>query len=334
MKQVLSTPIALAALLLAGSLQGAGAAEAVPALLFDSAGKHDRSFNQSAYEGAEAHRKATGKRYTEFSLTNEAQREQALQRLAQRGSNPVVSIGYGGATALGKVAPQFPKTQFYIVDSTVDQPNVRSYVFREQEGAFLVGALAAMKSATGKIGFVGGMDIPLIRRFGCGYEQGARHVNPKVAVLQNMTGTTPMAWNDPTKGGELARSQMERGADVIFAAAGGTGIGVYQAVKDAGKFAIGVDSNQNHLHPGTMLTSMIKRVDVAVQTAFAQSAGGPVSGGVISMGLKEKGVDWALDDNNRALVTPEMQTRMETIRQDIVNGKIQVTDAMAAGKCS
>ncbi|MFT4191985.1 MAG: BMP family ABC transporter substrate-binding protein [Comamonas sp.] len=334
MKRVLTPPIALATLLLAGSLQTAGAAESTPAVLFDSAGKHDRSFNQSAYEGAEAYSKATGKRYTEFSLTNESQREQALQRLAQRGGNPVVSIGYTGATALDKVAPQFPKTQFYIIDSTVDQPNVRSYVFRDHEGSFLVGALAAMKSATGKIGFVGGMDIPLIRRFACGYEQGAHYVNPKVVVLQNMTGTTPMAWNDPTKGGELARSQIERGADVIFAAAGGTGIGVYQAVKDAGKYAIGVDSNQNHLHPGTMLTSMIKRVDVAVQTAFTQSAGSTaVSGGVTTMGLKERGVDWALDADNRALVTPEMERKVNAIRQDIIDGKIKVTDSMATGKC-
>jgi basic membrane protein A len=333
MKKVLSSSSALAALLLIGSLQLAHAAESQPAILFDTAGKHDRSFNQSGYEGAEAWRKATGKRYAEFSLTNEAQREQALQRLAQRGSQPIVSIGYGGATALGKVAPQFPKTQFYIIDSTVDQPNVHSFVFREHEGAFLVGALAALKSASGKVGFVGGMDIPLIRRFACGYQQGARHINPKITVLQNMTGTTTMAWSDPTKGGELARSQMERGADVIFAAAGGTGIGVYQAVKDAGKFAIGVDSNQNHLHPGTMLTSMIKRVDVAVQTAFEQSKDAQVAGGITSLGLKEKGVDWALDQNNRALVTPQMEARVNAIRQDIVDGKIQVIDSLASGKC-
>jgi basic membrane protein A len=333
MKKTMPAPLALATLLLACTFQSASAADAQPAVLFDSAGKYDRSFNQSAYEGAEEYRKTTGKRYAEFSLTNEAQREQALQKLAQRGSNPVVSIGYGGATALEKVAPQFPKTQFYIIDTTVDRPNVRSYVFREQEGSFLVGALAALKSATGKVGFIGGMDIPLIRRFACGYEQGVRYINPKAVVLQNMTGTTPTAWNDPTKGGELARSQIERGADVIFAAAGGTGIGVYQAVSDAGKFAIGVDSNQNHLHPGTMLTSMVKRVDVAVKTAFTEGASGTVSSGVTSIGLKERGVDWALDKDNRALVTPAMETRMNAIRQDIVDGKIKITDAMATGKC-
>lgn len=333
MKTALSFSSKLATLLLMSGLQLAHAAEVQPALLFDTAGKHDRSFNQSAYEGAEAWRKSTGKRYAEFSLTNEAQREQALQRLAQRGNDPIVSIGYGGATALGKVAPQYPKTQFYIIDTTVDQPNVRSYVFRDHEGAFLVGALAAMKSASGKIGFVGGMDIPLIRRFACGYEQGARYINPKISVLQNMTGTTTMAWSDPTKGGELARAQMERGADVIFAAAGGTGIGVYQAVKDAGKFAIGVDSNQNHLHPGTMLTSMIKRVDVAVQTAFTDGANGQLGGGVTSLGLKEKGVDWALDADNRALITPQMEARVNAIRQDIVDGKIKIIDSQATGKC-
>lgn len=312
---------------------------AQPAILFDSAGKFDKSFNQSAYEGAEAWKKANGnKSYAEFSLTNEGAREQALQKLAQRGHNPVVTIGFSGAAALEKTAPQFPKTQFYIVDMVVDKPNVRSVVFREHEGSFLVGALAAMKSATGKVGFIGGMDIPLIRRFACGYEQGAKYINPKAEVLQNMTGTTPSAWNDPTKGGELARSQMDRGVDVIFAAAGGTGTGVYQAAKDAKKFAIGVDSNQNHLHPGTMLTSMVKRVDTAVKHAFTVGASGSekptVGSSLTSLGLKEGGVDWALDQHNRALVTKAMEDRMSQIKADIVSGKIQVTDYMAKNQCS
>jgi basic membrane protein A len=308
-------------------------AEASPAVIFDMGGKFDKSFNQSAYEGAEAYKKATGKKYYEFSMSNEGQREQALQKLAQGGRNPIVTVGFGGAAALEKVAGAFPKTQFYIIDMVVDKPNVKSIVFREHEGSFLVGAMAALKSASGKIGFIGGMDIPLIRRFACGYEQGAQFVNPKVEVLQNMTGNTPSAWNDPTKGGELARSQMDRGADVIFAAAGGTGVGVFQAVKDAKKFAIGVDSNQNYVHPGVILTSMVKRVDVAVRNAFTEGAKGAVGKGLTSLGLKEGGVDWALDEYNRPLVSKAMEERVNQIKADIIGGKIKVIDYMAKSEC-
>ena len=308
-------------------------AQADPAVVFDMGGKFDKSFNQSAYEGAEAFKKATGRKYFEFTMTNEGQREQALQKLAQGGKNPIVTVGFGGAAAMEKVASAFPKTQFYIIDMVVDRPNVKSIVFREQEGSFLVGALAALKSTTGKVGFVGGMDIPLIRRFACGYEQGVKYVNPKAEVFQNMTGNTPAAWNDPTKGGELARSQMDRGADVIFAAAGGTGVGVFQAVKDAKKFAIGVDSNQNYVHPGTILTSMVKRVDVAVRNAFTEGGKGPAGSGVTSLGLKEGGVDWALDKYNRALVSKAMQDHVNQIKADIISGKIAVIDYMAKNEC-
>ena len=310
------------------------ACAAEPAVVFDTAGKFDKSFNQSAYEGAEAYKKATGKKYAEFTMQNEGQREQALTKLAERGSNPVVSVGFAGAAALEKISTQFPKTQFYIIDMVVDKPNVKSLLFREHEGSFLVGALAALKSSTGKVGFVGGMDIPLIRKFSCGYEQGAKYINPKIEVLQNMTGTTPTAWNDPTKGGELARSQIDRGADVIFAAAGGTGIGVYQAAKDAKKLAIGVDSNQNHIQPGTMLTSMVKHVDIAVQNAFTEADKGGVKGGISSLGLKEGGVDWALDQHNRALVTKAMEDKVNQIKKDIITGKITVVDYMVANKCN
>jgi basic membrane protein A len=173
------------------------------------------------------------------------------------------------------------------------------------------------------------MDVPLIRKFQCGYEQGARYANPKVEVHANMTGTTPAAWNDPARGAELAKSQFAKGADVVFAAAGGTGIGVYQAAKDAGKLAIGVDSNQNHLHPGTMLTSMVKRVDVAVYNSFKQH-----KPGVTSLGLKEGGVDYAVDQHNAKLVTPEMKAKVDAAKADIISGKVKVIDYMAANKCS
>jgi basic membrane protein A len=248
--------------------------------------------------------------------------------MAERGADPIVGIGFSQGTSMEKVAKDFPKLKFAIIDSVVKLPNVQSIVFAEHEGSFLVGMMAAMSSKTGKVGFVGGMDIPLIRKFQCGYEQGAKYANPKVQVSGNMTGTTPAAWNDPARGAELAKAQFAAGVDVVFAAAGGTGIGVYQAAKDAGKLAIGVDSNQNHIQPGTMLTSMVKRVDVAVYNAFKG-----VTPGLTSLGLKEGGVDYALDEHNAKLVSADMKKKVDAAKADIIAGKIKVIDYMAANAC-
>jgi basic membrane protein A and related proteins len=316
--------VALAASLVAA----APAALAEPAVIYDMGGKFDKSFNQAGYNGAERWKKEGGKSYQEFEITNPSQREQALRRMAERGANPVVGIGFSIGSAMEKVAKDFPKTQFAVIDAAVSAPNVQSVLFKEHEGSFLVGLMAGMASKTGKVGFVGGMDIPLIRKFSCGFEQGAKYANPKAEVTINMTGTTPTAWNDPARGAELAKSQFASGVDVIFAAAGGTGMGVYQAAKDAGKLAIGVDSNQNHIQPGTMLTSMVKRVDLAVYTAFKG-----VTPGTTTLGLKDAGVDVALDDNNAKLVTPEMKKRVDEARADIVSGKIKVIDFMTANNC-
>ncbi len=299
-----------------------------PAVIFDMGGKFDKSFNEAAYTGIEKWKKETGKTYLEFEVTNESQREQAIRRMAEQGASPIIGIGFGQASSIEKVAKEFPNLKFAIIDMVVELPNVQSVVFKEQEGSFLVGAMAAMASKTGKVGFVGGMDIPLIRRFQCGYEQGAKFVNPKAQLLANMTGTTGAAWNDPARGGELAKAQFSKGADVVFAAAGGTGMGVYQAAKDGGKLAIGVDSNQNHLHPGTMLTSMLKRVDVAVYNVAKEH-----KPGVTVLGLAEGGVDYAVDDNNAKLVTEEMKTKVEAAKADIISGKIKVVDYMAGNAC-
>src|SRR5262245_37264483 len=245
-------------LLVASTLAGlATAQEFSPAVVFDMGGKFDKSFNEAAYNGAERFKKESGIAYRDFEVTNEAQREQALRNMARRGSQIVVGIGFAQASGAEKVAKEVPQTKFVIIDAVVGLPNVQSIVFKEHEGSFLVGMAAAMASKSGKIGFVGGMDIPLIRKFAVGYEEGAKYVNPKIEIFQNMTGTTPAAWNDPTRGGELARSQFDRGVDVIYAAAGATGLGVLQAAKDKGKLAIGVDSNQDYLHPGSILTSII-----------------------------------------------------------------------------
>jgi basic membrane protein A and related proteins len=319
--------------IITGWMFGITAALAAPAVVYDIGGKFDKSFNQSAFDGAERYRVETGEAFKEFEPTNDAQREQALRRLAKRGSNPIVAIGFNQAAAVEKVAKEFPALKFTIVDMVVELPNVQSVVFKEHEGSFLVGALAAMTSKTGKLGFVGGMDIPLIRRFACGYLKGAQHVRSNAEVFVNMTGTTPAAWNDPGKGAELARSQFDRGADVVYAAAGGTGVGVYQAAKDQGKLAIGVDSNQNYLHPGTMLTSMVKRVDVAVYESFMDVKNDNWEAGVSVLGLAEAGVGWALDEHNTALVSAELKARMDALKAEIIAGSVLVHDYMSDNKC-
>lgn len=301
-----------------------------PAVIFDMGGKFDKSFNEAGYRGVERWKAETGKNYLEFEISNETQRVQALRRMAERGASPIISIGFAQASALQQVARQFPKTQFAIIDGVVDLPNVASITFKEGEGSYLAGALAAMKSKTGKLGFVGGMDIPLIRKFECGYAAGVRATNPRAEVLSNMTGTTATAWNDPTRGAELAKAQFSKGVDVVFAAAGGTGVGVYQAAKDAGKLAIGVDSNQNHLQPGTMLTSMVKRVDVAVYNVLKSFKPGRQQ-----LGLKEDGVMLAIDQHNDKLVSAEDRKRLDAVRADIVSGKVKVPDYMVnAADCA
>ncbi len=324
---------AAAAVLVLGT-SAAIAQDIKPAVVFDMGGKFDKSFNQGVYDGVERFTKETGIAYREFEVTNETQREQALRRMAQRLADPVIGVGFAQGPAMEKVAKEFPDTRFTIIDMVVDLPNVQSVIFKEQEGSFLVGILAAMASKTGKVGFVGGMDIPLIRRFACGYEQGVKHANKDAQVFQNMTGTTPSAWNNPGKGAELARSQFDRGADVVYAAAGGTGVGVYQAAKDSGKLAIGVDSNQNYLQPGTMLTSMLKRVDVAAYNAFKGALDGSWKPGIQNLGLAEGGVDWALDEHNANLISADMKAAVEKAKADIIAGKIKVHDYMSDSTCT
>jgi basic membrane protein A len=299
------------------------AADFTPAVIFDMGGKFDKSFNEAAYNGAEKFKAETGLPYLEFEVTNESQRDQALRRMAQK-ADIVIAVGFAFSTPLETVAAEFPDKKFVIIDSVVDKPNVESVVFKEHEGSFLVGMAAALASKTGKVGFVGGMDIPLIRNFEFGYEQGVKHVNPDGEVIVNYTGTTPAAWNDPARGGELAIGQFGQGADVVYAAAGATGLGVLQAAADKEKLSIGVDSNQNYLHPGSVLTSMMKRVDVAVHDAFTSAKGGTWKAGMESLGLKESGVDYAVDENNAPVLTPDMQAKINEAKQAIIDGKLVV----------
>jgi basic membrane protein A len=328
-----------AALLAVAAVAGASAAAPAradsikPAILFDMGGKFDKSFNEGVYNGGLAFTKKTGIKIQEFEVQNEGQREQGLRNFAKRGDNPVLAIGFAQADGLTVVAKEFPKTKFGIIDMVVDLPNVHSFVFKEHEGSYLVGMLAALASPGQKVGFVGGMDIPLIRRFACGYVQGVKAIDPNMVVFQNMTGTTPSAWNDPVRGGELAKSQIAQGANVVYAAAGATGLGVYQAVTDAGKLAIGVDSDQNYLHPGHMLTSMVKRVDVATEDFFSATKDGKFAPGISALGLKEGGVDAAFDEYNKPLVKPEWKAKVEAAKKDIISGKLEVHDYMSDNKC-
>jgi basic membrane protein A len=306
-------------------------AYADPALMFDMGGKFDKSFNEAAYNGAERWKAETGGTYREIEVTAEAQRTQFARRLAEAGSNPVVVLGFQNAATLSEVAPEYPNTKFALVDSVVDLPNVRSIVFAEHEGSYLVGMMAAMASTTGTVSFVGGMEVPLITKFACGYAQGVKAVNPDATVIVNYTGNTPAAWNDPVRGGEIARAQFAQGSDVVFAAAGGTGLGVLQAAADEGKLSIGVDSNQNYLHPGSVLTSMLKQVDQAVFDVF--SAGADVETGVVVMDLAANGVGYAMDEHNAALVTAEMQAAVEAARTAIIAGELKVHDFTSDSTC-
>ncbi|WP_192965595.1 BMP family lipoprotein [Phycobacter azelaicus] len=309
----------------------AGAALAEPALIFDLGGKFDKSFNEAAFNGAKRWAEETGNSFREIELQSEAQREQALRRFAEAGSNPIVMAGFAFADALGQVAADYPDTKFTIIDMVVDQPNVRSVVFNEHEGSYLVGMMAAEASKSGTVGFIGGMDIPLIRKFACGYAQGVMAANPDAKVIANMTGTTPAAWNDPVKGSELTKAQISQGADVVYAAAGGTGVGVLQTAADEDILSIGVDSNQNHLHPGKVLTSMMKRVDNAVYEAF--SDGPDMETGFSVMGLANGGVGYALDDNNAPLVSAEMQAMVDEAAAKIASGELKVHDYMSDDSC-
>ncbi len=309
----------------------AGAALADPALIFDLGGKFDKSFNESAFNGAQRWAEETGGEFAEFEIQSDAQREQAIRRFAEAGNNPIVMAGFSWATPLSAAAGDYPDTKFVIIDMVVDAPNVRSIVFNEHEGSYLVGMLAGMASESGTVGFIGGMDIPLIRKFACGYAEGVLAANADATVIANMTGTTPAAWNDPVKGSELTQAQISQGADVVYAAAGGTGVGVLQTAADQEILSIGVDSNQNYLHSGQVLTSMMKRVDNAVFESF--TSGTDVEPGFNVMGVANGGVGFALDEHNESLISEDMLTAVNAAATSISDGSLVVHDYMSDETC-
>ena len=262
----------------------------------------------------------------EFEAANYTQIEQGMRKVADRGATLIVAMGFAQADAVAAIAPQYPDVNFVAVDVCwVDDPagNIYQACYLEHEGSFLVGVIAAMASKTGTIGFVGGMDIPLIRKFQGGYEQGALHVNPNIKILANMTGTTPEAWNNPTKGAELTKAQIDGGADVVYQAAGGTGIGVLQAAADAGIYGIGVDTNQNWMHPGSMLTSMLKRLDLTIFEQAEKTAAGTFEPGINILGLAQGMVGYATEDG---MVTDEMAAAADAAAAGIIDGSISVAD--------
>ena len=318
---------------LAISATAAMAADDKPAIVFDIGGKFDKSFNESMFNGSEKFKAESGVTYGEFEIANEAQREQAIRNFADQGYSPIIAAGFAQAAAVEKVAKEYPDLKFAIVDMVVDLPNVQSIVFKEHEGSYLVGMMAAMASKSGTVSFVGGMDIPLIRKFACGYAQGVKAARPDAKIIQNMTGDTGAAWNDPVKGGEITKGQMSQGSDVVYAAAGATGLGVLKAAAEGGALAIGVDANQNYLYPGKVLTSMLKRVDVAVYNVMKSGKDGTFKGGIQALGLAEDGVGFAMDDNNKSLVTPEMTAAVEKAKADIMSGAVKVHDYMEDNKC-
>lgn len=298
-------------------------------IVFDIGGKDDRSFNAAANSGVLRAKKELPIILRDVEPGDPTSIEPALRAFAQYGYNLITGVGFAQGPILTEVAKDYPQLHFVLIDSVAESPNVASLLFKEHEGSFLVGMIAAYTSKTGVLGFVGGMDIPLIHKFQTGYEEGARYVNPKIRVLHNYVGITDAAWNNPGKGRELANAQYEQGADVIFQAAGNSGLGVFDAAESYKKFAIGVDANQNWVKPGYILTSMLKRIDNAVYSIVKDEVEGKFKGGVHIYGLENDGIGYAIDEYNRHLIPQHVIDKVEQAKKDIIAGKIKVTDAMA-----
>jgi basic membrane protein A len=319
-------------------------------IVYDIGGKDDRSFNAAAFVGVkcaetgkrpdgqpcEDNKKALGIVLRDVEPGNPVSIEPAMRAFAERGYDLIIGVGFAQAPIMDVVAKDYPNINFAIVDGASNLPNVASLVFKEHEGSYLVGTIAARESKTGTLGFIGGMDIGLIHRFAVGYEEGAKSVNPNARVIVNYVGVTDTAWNNPGKGKELALAQIGKGADVIFTAAGNSGLGAFDAVEQQGKdasgrakaFVIGVDSNQNGVKPGFVLTSMVKRVDNAVYQIVSDVVNHQFKGGFHVYGLESDGVAYAMDDNNKSLIPPDVIQQAEEAKQKIIQGQIKVTDAM------
>jgi basic membrane protein A and related proteins len=305
-------------------------------IVFDIGGKDDRSFNNAAWQGVSRAAKDLPLVLRDVEPGDPTSIEPAMRAFAERGYDLVIGVGFAQTPIIESVAKDYPNMSFAIVDGVSQLPNVASLIFKEHEGSYLVGMIAAMTSKSGTLGFLGGMDIPLIHKFEVGYEEGAHSINPNIRVIPNYIGVTDAAWNDPVKGKELARTQIEKGVDVIFAAAGNSGLGAFDAVEQYGKdpqgraqkFVIGVDSNQNWVKPGYVLTSMVKRVDNAVYQIVRDRVEGRQIGGIHVYGLDNEGIGYAADQYNKDLLSPQVIRAVDGARQKIISGQIKVTNAM------
>ena len=304
-------------------------------IVFDIGGKDDRSFNAAAWQGVQRAAKDLPIVLRDIEPGTPNAIEPAMRAFAERGFNLIIGVGFAQAPIMEQVAKDYPNINFAIIDGVSQLPNVASLVFKEHEGSYLVGMLAAKTTKTGTIGFLGGMDIGLIHRFAKGYEEGAQAINPNIKVIQNFVGVTDSAWNNPGKGKELSLAQIQKGVDVIFTAAGNSGLGAFDAVEQQGMqngrathFVIGVDSNQNMVKPGFVLTSMVKRVDNVVYNIVQEVVSGKFSAGLHVFGLDKDGVGYAMDEFNKDLITAEAIQEVEAAKQKIISGQIKVTDAM------
>jgi len=325
-------------------------------IVFDIGGKDDRSFNAAAWAGVKCAesgmlpdgKTSCGKPALDIVLRdvepgNPTSIEPAMRAFAERGYDLIIGVGFAQGPIMQSVARDYPNIHFAIIDGVIfeddgktPKSNVASLVFKEHEGSYLAGIIAAKTTKTNVLGFVGGMDIPLIHRFEKGFEEGAKSVNPNIQVVQNYVGVTDAAWNNPGKGKELSLAQIGKGADVIFTAAGNSGLGAFDAVEQSGKvngrathFVIGVDSNQNMVKPGFVLTSMVKRVDNAVYDIVKLVTEHKFQAGFHVFGLESDGVGYVIDQYNRDLVSPEAIQAAEEAKKKIIAGQIKVTDAMA-----
>jgi basic membrane protein A and related proteins len=317
-----------------------GAAEAAAAtgprvgVVFDVGGRGDKSFNDGAYLGAERAEEQLGANVRFIEPGEGSDREAGLRLLAAEGMDLVVGVGFIFTDDLTQLAREYPDVAFAGVDYSVatdtagnviqPPPNLAALKFREEEGSFLVGALAALVGNSKRVGFVGGMDIPLIHKFEAGYRAGVMHVCPDCTVIAQYAGATPEAFRNPGKGKELGLSQYQSGVNIIFHASGSTGLGVFQAARERGKLAIGVDADQADEAPGRILTSMVKGVDAVTFDTIKRVKDGTFKGGIYSYGLAEGGVGYIYDEKNRALIPDAARERVEALKQEIIAGRITV----------
>src|SRR5436190_13243700 len=312
-------------------------------IVFDIGGKNDRSFNAAAWEGVKRAQQDLDICLFDVEPGNPTSIEPAMRAFAEKNFDLIIGVGFAQGPIMQKVATDYPNIKFAIIDGVIleadgktPKSNVASLVFKEHEGSYLVGMIAGMTSKTGTLGFIGGMDIGLIHRFEGGYEQGAKAANPNIRVIQNYVGVTDAAWNNPGKGKEIALAQISKGADVIFTAAGNSGLGAFDAVEQSGKdasgrathFVIGVDSNQNMVKPGFVLTSMVKHVENAVYDIVKDVVNHNFQGGFHVFGLDTDGVGYVMDSNNQNLVSPEAIRAAEEAKKQIVEKQITVVDRM------